>query len=106
MSTLQISPEALTKLEELHQTEGGEHSAIRIAVMGGGSRGPGLGLIVDEPNADDIRFTDFTVPIIVDRSLMNYCKQISIEFQVGTDGRCGGASGSGFLIAAQNPINL
>jgi len=101
-----IDPDALVKLEELHQAEGSEHSAIRIAVMGGGSQGPGLGLIVDDPGENDKRFEEFSVPVVVDRNLMDYCKQISIEFKVGRDGRCGGASGSGFLITPENPINL
>jgi len=101
-----IDPDALGKLEELHQAEGGEHSAIRIAVMGGGSNGPGLGLIVDEPGEDDIRFDEFPVPVIVERNLMNYCRQISIGFRIGSEGRCGGASGSGFLITPENPVNL
>lgn len=103
---LQISSETLIKLEELHQAEGGEKSAIRIAVMGGGKHGPGLGLVVDEPSDDDILFDEFSIPIIVDRNLMNYVRKISIEFRTGSDGRCGGASGSGFLITPENPINF
>lgn len=103
---LQISTEALIKLEELHQAEGGENSAIRIAVMGGGNHSPGLGLVVDERSDDDILFDEFTIPIIVDRNLMNYCRKISIEFRTGSDGRCGGASGSGFLLTPETPINV
>ena len=102
---LTISPEALIKLEEMHQAEGGENTAIRIAVMGGGSHGPGLGLIVDEQNDDDMLFDEFSIPIIVYRNLMNYCRDISIDFRTGTDGRCSGVSGSGFLIATGNPMN-
>lgn len=103
---LQISPEALIKLEELHQAEGGENSAVRIAVMGGGSHGPGLGLVVDEPTDNDVLIDEFSIRIVVDRNLMNYCRKISIEFRVGSDGRCGGASGSGFLINPENTINF
>jgi Fe-S cluster assembly iron-binding protein IscA len=103
---LTISPEALARIEELHQAQGGERSAIRIAVMGGGRHGSGLGLIVDERSDDDLVFDEFSVPIIAARNLMDYCRRISIDFRTGGDGRCGGVTGNGFLIVAENPINL
>ena len=103
---IQVTEEALTKLEELLRSQGGEHSAIRVAVMGGGSKGPGLGLVVDEAGDQDVCYDVDGIPLIIDRSLMDYCRSITIDFTIGAKGTCGGASGSGFLIAPEIPVNF
>jgi Fe-S cluster assembly iron-binding protein IscA len=102
---IQVSDEALVKLEELLRAEGSQDSAIRVAVMGGGSQGPGLGLIVDEPGQADRQYDVGGVPVIIDTNLIDYCRLITIDFTVGSQGKCGGASGSGFIIAPQQPLN-
>ncbi len=102
---IQVSEEALVKLKELLLAEGSEKSAIRIAVMGGDSRGPGLGLVVDEAVGNDRRYDIGGLPVIIDSSLIDYCASITIDFTVGTQGGCG-ASGSGFIITPQQPVNL
>ena len=103
---IQVTEEALTKLEELLHSQGGAHSAIRVAVMGGGSEGPGLGLIVDEAGADDVCYDVEGVSLIIDRGLLEFCRSVTIDFTIGTEGKCGGASGSGFLIEPVNPVNF
>lgn len=103
---IQVTEDALSKLEELLGCEGGEQSAIRVAVMGGGSKGPGLGLLVDEAGEEDMRYDVGGIPLIIDRGLINYCGSVTIDFTIGTEGKCGGASGSGFLIVAENPVNF
>ena len=103
---IQVTEEALTKLEELLRSEGGEQSVIRIAVMGGGSKGPGLGLVVDEAAEEDKRYDVGGIPLIIDRGLLDYCGSVTIDFTLGTEGKCGGASGSGFLIVPENPVNF
>ena len=103
---IQVSDEALVKLEEMLRAEGAADSAVRIAVMGGGSRGPGLGLIVDEAGEADRRYDVGGVPVIIDTSLIDYCRSITIDFTSGSQGKCGGASGSGFIIASQEPLSF
>ena len=103
---IQVTEEALVKLEELLSSEGGEHSAIRVAVMGGGNKGPGLGLIVDEAGTEDVSYDVEGVPLIIDRGLLDYCRSVTIDFTIGQEGKCGGASGSGFLIETENPVNF
>ena len=103
---IQVTEEAFVKLEELLSSEGGEHSAIRVAVMGGGSKGPGLGLIVDEAGSEDVRYDVEGIPLIIDRGLLDYCRSVTIDFTIGEEGKCGGASGSGFLIETENPVNF
>lgn len=83
--------------------EGSKKSAIRIAVVGG-VHGPGLGLIVDEAGEDDLYFEHDNIPLIVDKKLMDYCQSITIGFTTGTGGSCGGSSGGGFLINAENQL--
>ena len=103
---IQVTEEALTKLEELRGSQGGKHSAIRLAVMGGGAAGPGLGLIVDEAGPEDVSYDVEGVVLIIDRGLLEYCRSVTIDFTTGEEGKCGGASGSGFLIETEKPVNL
>ena len=103
---LEISDTALEKLGELVAAEGGPDSGVRIAPMGGGISSSGLGLIVDEPTETDVVVENGGVRIIVDRNLIDYCKTITIEFQTGREGSCGGSSGSGFMITPGEPINF
>jgi len=103
---IQVTEEALTKLEELLHSEGGERSAIRVAVMGGGDKSPGLGLVVDEAGNQDMSYDVGGIPLIIDRGLIDYCRSITIDFTVGAEGKCGGSSGSGFLIVPENPVNF
>ena len=85
--------------------EGNDNAAIRVAVMGG-PQGPVLGLIIDDVGEDDMSFTHKAIPLIIDRKLMEYCNSITIGFRQGTEGSCGGSSGSGFLIKSENSLNL
>jgi Fe-S cluster assembly iron-binding protein IscA len=103
---LEVSSEALVKLAEMVAAQGGENSGIRIAVMGGGGQGPGLGLVVDAPGENDVVIDQHGIALIIDRSLIEYCRSISIDFTSGSAGRCGGASGSGFVIRPEQPINV
>ena len=102
---LEVSREAIGQLAEL-LTQGGPDSAIRIAVMGGVTDSPGLGLIVDEAKDSDILIQKGAIPFIIDRSLIEYCQIITISFTTGSGGTCGGSSGSGFLITPEKPINF
>jgi len=102
---LDVSKEAIGQLAEL-LSQGGPDSGIRIAVMGGGTDSPGLGLIVDEAKDSDISIQKGAIPFIIDRSLIEYCQIITISFATGSGGTCGGNSGSGFLITPEKPINF
>ena len=101
---LHIQDEAVEHLRTL-LTEGGETGAIRIAVMGG-AHGTGLGLIIDEAGDDDLQITHGDIPVIIDKKLMAYCKTITIGFREADKGSCGGSSGGGFLLNAENPLNF
>jgi Fe-S cluster assembly iron-binding protein IscA len=94
------------KLAEMVAAQGGAASGVRIAVMGGGSQGPGLGLVVDAPGENDLVVDQRGTALIIDRSLMEYCRSISIDFTTGSAGRCGGVSGSGFIITPEQPVNV
>ena len=93
-------------LRELLSAEGGERAAVRIAVMGGGTRGPSLGLVVDEAGTGDKAYDVGGVPVIIERNLIAYCRSVTIDFTVGAGGACGGSSGSGFVIAPENPVSF
>jgi Fe-S cluster assembly iron-binding protein IscA len=101
---LKIHDEAEEHLKNL-LVEGNENSAIRIALMGG-AHGPGLGLIVEEAGENDLRFEHGTLPFIIDKKLMDYCKSITIGFRKGNEGGCGGSSGGGFLIESENSLHF
>ncbi len=101
---LKICREAEEHLKNL-LSEGNENEAIRIALMGG-AHGPGLGLVIEEAGKDDLKFEHQGLQFIVDKKLMDYCKSITIGFRQGSEGSCGGSSGSGFLIESENPLNF
>jgi len=103
---IQVTDEALVKLKEMLQAEGSKNSAVRIAVMGGGAQGPALGLVVDETTGDDTRYDVGGLPMLIDGGLDDYCRSITIDFTVGIEGKCGGASGSGFIITPEQPLNF
>jgi len=103
---LTIDETSIEKLIEMLDAQGGTDLAIRVAVMGGAGGGPGLGLIVDAAGESDVFLNKHPIPIIIDRSLIDYCRHITIEFVVGRSGLCGGGSGSGFIITPENPINF
>ncbi len=44
--------------------------------------------------------------MIIDANLIDYCRSITIDFTIGSQGKCGGASGSGFIITPEQPLNL
>lgn len=104
INMLEISGEALIKLGEMIAADGGPESGVRIAPMGGGISGSGLGLIVDEPSESDVVAQESGVLVIVEKNLMEYCQKITVEFQTGQTGSCGGTSGSGFVIVSKQPI--
>ncbi len=103
---LEVSEQALEKLSELLSAQDSREAAIRIAVMGGGAGSPCLGIIVDDVRETDVIYQLDEIPVIVDSNLIAWCKSITIDFTTGISGRCGGASGSGFIITPEQPINL
>ncbi len=103
---LEVSEEALEKLAEMLSAQENSEAAIRIAIMGGGANSPCLGIIVDDVRETDVLIKKDETPLIIDRNLIEYCKTISIDFTTGSSGRCGGSSGSGFIITPGQPINL
>lgn len=103
---LEVSERALEKLAELLSLEDNGESAIRIAIMGGGAASPCLGIIVDDVRETDVLYQINETPVIIDGNLIEWCKSITIDFTTGSAGRCGGASGSGFIITPEQPINL
>ena len=103
---LEVSEEALEKLAELLAAQDNGEAAVRIAIMGGGADSPCLGIIVDDIRESDVLIQKGDTPLIIDRNLIEYCRTISIDFKTGSSGRCGGSSGSGFIITPEQPINL
>lgn len=102
---LEVSAEAL---ENLGNVGGPEHknTPIRVAVMGSGATNCGLGLMIDQMLETDISFKEGEYTIIVDKNLMEFCKKISLDFAKGDHDRCDSRSKRGFLISADNPVNI
>lgn len=94
---LTASDEALGYMKELLDQEANTGSAIRVAVMGNS----GLGLVVDDPQENDVTFDKEKISIIVDRNLMGFCKTITIGFKTGDSNSC---SSSGYIIETENPL--
>ena len=98
---ISISDDAVSHLTDLQQAHPGH--ALRVAVVGG-PQGPGLGIIPDKKTTEDLVFTSKNIELVIEKNLLHYCRQITIGFQAGEKGACGGSSGSGFLLVAEVPI--
>lgn len=94
---LTASDEALGYMKELLDQEANTGSAIRVAVMGNS----GLGLIVDDPQENDVIFDNDQFSIIIDRNLLEFCKTITIGFKKGDSNSC---NSSGYVIETGNPL--
>ncbi|WP_163340518.1 hypothetical protein [Desulfopila sp. IMCC35008] len=94
---LNASEEALGYMKELLNQEANTGSAIRVAVMGNS----GLGLVVDDPQENDVIFNKEQFSIIVDRNLIEFCKTITIGFKTGDSTSC---SSSGYIIETENAL--
>ncbi|MBL0381607.1 MAG: hypothetical protein JKP90_18665 [Desulfofustis sp. PB-SRB1] len=102
---LVVSAAARPHLAAMLAAQPSAGSAIRLAVMGGGAEGSGIGLMLDDPDETDERFAFDTIELVVDSSLLSYCKQIRIDFQDGSSKACQGTP-RGFIITAETPINI
>ena len=99
---LTITENAVAHLNEIDdQDKNG--TAIRIAVMGSGSS-CGLGLVVDEIKTSDITSRHGNHTLIIDGKLLDYCRNITIDFSEGDPEGCSSRSQRGFLISAENPV--
>jgi iron-sulfur cluster assembly accessory protein len=72
-------------------------SSIRVALVQGGCSGPVLGLSLDEEKPQDESFRIQDVTFIVEKSLLEQCGGISIDF-IEAGNR------SGFTITSANPL--
>lgn len=91
--------------EHLHEIAvgHGDGMAVRVAVMGSGSSS-GLGLVADRITGEDLVSIHGDQRVAVDRQLLAYCRQITIDFVEGDPDGCASRAGRGFLLQAENPI--
>ncbi len=102
---LEITEDAVKHLAEVGENMT-TNDVIRIAVMGNGGTKSGLGLIIDQTMQTDIVSTHGEYTVAIDKNLMEYCKTITIDFTNGEPNRCDSLSKRGFLITAENPLNI
>ena len=100
---IEVSDEAMKHLGEVGGTEN-RGIPIRFAVMGSGATNCGLGLMIDRIKETDLAFQKGEYTLIIDKSLAEYCKQITLDFTKGVPDRCDSRSHRGFLITAENPV--
>ncbi|MGB5686779.1 MAG: IscA/HesB family protein [Candidatus Electrothrix sp.] len=79
-------------------------SAIRIAMMSGGCSGPSLGLGLDEAKEDDLTFEQDGVNFLVEKSLVETCGTITVDFIEDSTSGCG-CSGGGFSIKSEKSLS-
>lgn len=100
---LEISPKAMRHLQDVGHIPD-SRSAIRIAVMGGGGPHCGLGLVIDTITENDLVMKKGDHTIVIDKKLMEFCRNITIDFTDGEQDRCDSLSKRGFLLNADNPL--
>jgi iron-sulfur cluster assembly accessory protein len=95
---LDVTPTANDKLVN-YLKDNKISSAIRVSVMHGGCSGPALGLSLDEAKPQDESFQIDDVTFLIEKSLLEQCGSISIEYiEAG--------SRSGFTISSANPLPM
>ncbi len=72
-------------------------SLLRVAIMPGGCSGPALGLALDDEKETDESFTQQDLTFIVEKSLLQQCGTITVDY-VDAGNR------SGFTISSANPL--
>lgn len=72
-------------------------SPLRIAIMQGGCSAPALGLALDEKQASDESFTCQGLTFLVEKSLLEQCGTIKVDF-VDAGPR------SGFSVSSATPL--
>lgn len=100
---IEVSPKAMNRLQDVGQIPD-TGSAIRIAVMGGGGPHCGLGLVIDAIKDTDLCILQGDHTLIIDKKLMEYCRNITIDFTDGEPDRCDSLSKRGFLLNADVPL--
>ena len=93
---LEVTDLANTKLLEYLKSNN-ISSSLRVALMQGGCSGPSLGLALDEQKATDETFDRQDLTFIVEKSLMQLCGTILVDY-------VDAGSRSGFAISATNPL--
>ncbi len=89
---IEITAEALEQLQAYHESEGGS-KPVRLAIMSGASSSPNLGIMVEEKNDKDVSFDFDGFEVIIDQGLLDYCKNIHIEFVSAEGESCSVAGG-------------
>ncbi len=98
---IEVTELALHKLIDFWEKEGAEHP-VRIALMSGASTSSNLGVISDQiVESDDIYDFD-GFKIIIDKSLIEYCENIVIDWVKTDSEKC--AVEGGFKISAKNHL--
>jgi iron-sulfur cluster assembly protein len=84
---IKLTDSAASKVKELlsEQTDGPEQ-ALRVAVRGGGCSGFQYALAFDAPKEDDHRFEDKGVPVVVDKTSMQFVFGSEVDWVDGLQG--------------------
>jgi iron-sulfur cluster assembly protein len=84
---IKLTDTAAAKVKELLAgQENGAEQALRVAVRGGGCSGFQYALAFDAPKADDHRFEDKGVPVVVDKTSMQFVFGSEVDWVDGLQG--------------------
>jgi iron-sulfur cluster assembly protein len=84
---VKLSDRAAEKIRELlSDQENGAEQALRVAVRGGGCSGFQYALAFDAPKAEDHRFEDKGVAVVVDKTSMQFVFGSEVDWVDGLQG--------------------
>ncbi len=84
---IKLTDTAAAKIKELLAgQENAEEQALRVAVRGGGCSGFQYALAFDAPKADDHRFEDQGVAVVVDKTSMQFVFGSEVDWVDGLQG--------------------
>jgi iron-sulfur cluster insertion protein len=84
---MQLTPSAVTKLQDLFAEENNPNIKLRVFVQGGGCSGFQYGFTFDETQGeDDFDFAAGDVRVLVDSMSMQYLQGANIDYQESLQG--------------------
>lgn len=85
---IEISKQARQQLQEFRDRRGPD-GCVRIGILSGSTSGPSLGVVVDDKSDSDTLFDFDGLEVIIDKALLEYCQEITVDYVQQEGGGCG-----------------
>ncbi len=101
---IEVTSSAIRKIKD-YLTQNHIDSGIRVTLIEGGTSGPALGIVLDEPSDADRLFLSEGVQFMIHESLLADCGSITIDFAEAEESHCSCGGEGGFKIRSEKPVS-